>query len=64
MGALAQNIAYNLGMCTFVSYDVPHPLRPEMKFRFRSVDKTPEEVLTAVVAGIVELCRSTISAME
>lgn len=64
MGALAQNVAYNLAMCTFVSYDVPHPLRPEMKFRFRSVEKTPEEVLTAVVAGIVELCRSTISAME
>jgi len=64
LGALAQNIAYNLGMCTFVSYDVPHPLRPEMKFTFRSVEKTPEEVLGAVVAKIVELCRSTISAME
>ena len=64
MGALAQVVAYNLGMCTFVSYDVPHPLRPEMKFRFRSVEKTPEEVLTAVVEGITELCRSTISAME
>ena len=64
MGALAQVVAYNLGMCTFVSYDVPHPLRPEMKFRFRSVEKTPEEVLTAVVEGITGLCRSTISAME
>ena len=64
MGALAQVVAYGLGMCTYVSYDVPHPLRPEMKFRFRSVEKTPEEVLTAVVAGITELCRSTISAME
>lgn len=64
MGALAQVIAYGLGMCTFVSYDVPHPLRPEMKFRFRSVEKTPEEVLTAVVEGITGLCRSTISAME
>ena len=64
LGALAQNIAYNLGMCTFVSYDVPHPLRPEMIFTFRSVEKTPEEVLGAVVAKIVELCRSTISAME
>jgi DNA-directed RNA polymerase subunit L len=64
LGALAQNIAYNLGMCTFVCYDVPHPLRPEMKFTFRSVEKTPEEVLGAVVAKIVELCRSTISAME
>jgi DNA-directed RNA polymerase subunit L len=64
MGALAQVVAYGLGMCSYVSYDVPHPLRPEMKFRFRSVEKTPEEVLTAVVAGITELCRSTISAME
>jgi len=64
MGALAQVIAYGLGMCSFVSYDVPHPLRPEMKFRFRSVEKTPEEVLTAVVDGITGLCRSTISAME
>jgi hypothetical protein len=35
-----------------------------MKFRFRSVEKTPEEVLTAVVEGITGLCRSTISAME
>jgi len=47
-----------------VCYDVPHPLRPEMNFTFRSVEKTPEEVLGAVVAKIVELCRSTISAME
>ena len=64
MGALAQVVAYGLGMCTFVSYDVPHPLRPEMKFRFRTLEKTPEEVLTAVVEGITGLCRSTISAME
>jgi DNA-directed RNA polymerase subunit L len=63
MGALAQVIAYGLGMCSFVSYDVPHPLRPEMKFRFLTT-KTPEEVLETIGKTIVELCDRTISGID
>jgi DNA-directed RNA polymerase subunit L len=65
LGALLQIIIYEQGMCSFVSYDVPHPLRKEMNLRMRVLDqgKTPEEVLDAAVAKIAELCRTTISTL-
>lgn len=64
VGALAQIIAYETpGLCEVVNYDVPHPLRPEMKFRFLST-KTPEEVLETVGKRIVELCDNTISGID
>jgi len=64
LGALLQIIIYEMGVCSFVSYDVPHPLRKEMNVRFRVLDgKTPEQVLDAAVAKIAELCRTTISTL-
>jgi len=64
IGALAQIVAYELpDLCSVVNYDVPHPLRPEMKFRFLTT-KTPEEVLETVGKTIVELCDRTISGID
>ena len=63
LGALLQIVMYEMGMCSFVSYDVPHPLRKEMNVRFRSLEKTPENILDAAVAKITELCRTTISTL-
>jgi len=53
IGALVQIIAYDL--CDFASYDVPHPLKNEMKFRFKT-DKAPEEILNSIEKKVIELC--------
>lgn len=63
IGALAQIIAYESKTCNFVSYDVPHPLTPEMKFRFLT-EKTPEEILDRIAAKVGELCDATISSLD
>lgn len=61
VGALVQIIAYE--MCDFASYDVPHPLKNEMKIRFMT-DKAPEEILNAIEKKVVELCDATISGID
>jgi DNA-directed RNA polymerase subunit L len=61
LGALIQFLAYE--MCEFASYDVPHPLKHEMKFRFMT-DKLPEEILSAIEKKIIGLCDATISGMD
>jgi DNA-directed RNA polymerase subunit L len=61
IGALVQIIAYEI--CEFASYDVLHPLKNEMKFRFMT-DKAPEEILTQVEKKIIELCDATISGID
>jgi DNA-directed RNA polymerase subunit L len=63
LGALLQIVIYEMGLCSFVSYDVPHPLRKEMNLRFRSIEQPPEKILGAAVAKITELCRTTISTL-
>lgn len=61
VGALVQFLAYEI--CEFASYDVPHPLKNEMKFRFMT-DKAPEEILAQVEKKIIELCDATISGID
>lgn len=61
IGALVQFIAYEI--CEFASYDVPHPLKNEMKFRFMT-DKTPEDILSAIEKKVVEMCDATISGID
>lgn len=61
LGALIQILAYD--MCDFASYDVPHPLKSEMKFRFVT-EKPPEEILSALEKRIVEMCDATISGID
>ena len=63
LGALAQIVAYDSDLCTYVSYDVPHPLRPEMVFRFATT-RTPESILDMVGTAILGLCDSTISSVD
>lgn len=60
VGALVQAILYESGLCKFVSYDVPHPLRTDMKVRFLT-ERTPEEILTYVKTKITELCDTAVS---
>lgn len=56
LGALLQYILYEAqDMVRFVDYDVPHPLRQEMKLRVLT-DKTPEEVLDFCVRKVTEYC--------
>ena len=61
VGALVQIIAYEI--CEFASYDVPHPLKNEMKFRFMS-NKAPEEILSIIEKKVVEMCDATISGID
>jgi DNA-directed RNA polymerase alpha subunit len=63
LGALAQIVAYDSDLCAYVSYDVPHPLRPEMVFRFATT-RTPESILDMVGTAILGLCDSTISSVD
>jgi len=56
-------VAYEADKDIVADYDVPHPLRPEMRFRFLTT-KTPEEVLDTIGRVIVELCDQTISGID
>jgi DNA-directed RNA polymerase subunit L len=60
VGALVQAILYESGLCQFVSYDVPHPLRSEMRVRFLT-SSTPEEILAYVKTKSTELCDTAVS---
>lgn len=63
VGSLAQIVAYEADKDIVADYDVPHPLRPEMRFRFLTT-KTPEEVLDTIGRVIVGLCDQTISGID
>jgi DNA-directed RNA polymerase subunit L len=60
VGSLVQALLYDSGLCQFVSYDVPHPLRTEMNVRFLT-PRTPEEILAFVKTKITELCDTAVS---
>lgn len=60
VGALVQALLYESGLCDFVSYDVPHPLRPDMVVRFLT-NRTPEEIVAYVGAKVTELCDTAVS---
>ena len=63
LGQLLHIVAYELIPDYNGNCDVPHPLRPEMKFKFTTT-KTPEEFLETVGKKIVELCDQTISGID
>ena len=60
VGALVQSLLYTSGLCEFVSYDVPHPLRTIMRVRFLTT-KTPEEIMVYVANTILSLCDTAVS---
>lgn len=55
IGALLQEVIYTNTLADFVSYDIPHPLRPELILRFLSTKK-PEDVLKKTFEIINEYC--------
>ena len=55
LGALIQAVLYESGLVDFVSYDVPHPLRSEMRVRFLT-EKTTDEIMSYLSGKIVEYC--------
>lgn len=60
VGALVQAVLYESGLCQFVSYDMPHPLRSEMIIRFLT-GKNPEEIVAYSVSKINEQCDTCLS---
>lgn len=59
-GALVQAVLYDSGLCSFCSYDIPHPLRTDMVVRFQTA-KTPEEIMTYVATKVSEYCDTCLS---
>jgi DNA-directed RNA polymerase subunit L len=58
LGALLQFILYSAPeMVSLVDYDIPHPLRQEMRLRVLT-DKRPEEVIDFAVAKVKQYCET------
>jgi DNA-directed RNA polymerase subunit L len=60
VGALVQAVLYESGLCQFVSYDMPHPLRSEMIVRFLT-GKNPEEIVAYTLSKVNEYCDMCLS---
>jgi len=54
VGALLQEVLYHAGV-QFVSYDIPHPMKPLMVLKFVT-DKQPETLLKEISKTIEEYC--------
>jgi DNA-directed RNA polymerase subunit L len=55
LGALLQYLLYDSNLVTIVDYDIPHPLRQEMRLRVQT-NRRPEEILDYCVAQVTDLC--------
>jgi DNA-directed RNA polymerase subunit L len=55
VGALLQEVIYHSKDANFVSYDIPHPMKPAMVLRWSS-SKKPEELLKETQKTIHEYC--------
>ena len=55
--ALLQEVMYETQDVQFVSYDIPHPLRPETVLRFHT-KRAPETILKAAQTVVEEYCES------
>jgi len=55
LGTILQEVMYHSGL-SFVSYDIPHPLRPTLVLRFVT-DKDPEKLLKETHETIEEYCQ-------
>jgi len=55
IGGLFQQVIYSDLNTSYVSYDIVHPLKPDLKLQFCS-DKTPESVLMMARDSIEEYC--------
>jgi len=55
IGGLFQQVIYNDKNTNYVSYDITHPLKPDLKIQF-CTDKSPESVLKTAKDSIEEYC--------
>jgi DNA-directed RNA polymerase subunit L len=55
VGALVQEVMYHSKDVNFVSYDIPHPMKPTMIVRWCS-EKKPEELLKQTQKAVHEYC--------
>lgn len=55
IGSLIQQVMYSDKNIGFVSYDIMHPLKPELKLQF-CTDKSPEIILKTAKDSIEEYC--------
>jgi DNA-directed RNA polymerase subunit L len=62
IGALLQEVLYSDMNIEFASYDIPHPLTPEMVIRIHT-KKTPESVLKTAFGTIEEYCSTVEKAL-
>ena len=62
IGSLLQEVLYGDMNIEFASYDIPHPLTPEMVIRIHT-KKTPESVLKTAFGAIEEYCSTVEKAL-
>jgi len=62
LGNLAQQIMYMGGLVDFVSYQVPHPMLPNMIVRFQT-KMAPEKVVERFTEESLALCESILKSM-
>lgn len=62
LGALAQAMICDAKLVDFVSYNIPHPLKPELVFRFNTKSK-PEDVVARFVAEARALCENVLGSV-
>lgn len=62
VGAMLQEVLYGDMNVEFASYDIPHPLTPEMVIRVHT-KKTPESVLRTAFGAIEEYCSTVEKAL-
>jgi len=62
IGAMLQEVLYGDANVDFASYDIPHPLTPEMVVRIHT-KKTPESILRTAFGTIEEYCSTVEKAL-
>lgn len=62
IGAMLQEVLYGDMNVEFASYDIPHPLMPEMVMRIHT-KKTPESILRTAFGTIEEYCSTVEKAL-
>lgn len=63
LGALAQSVILSSGLVEFVSYNIPHPLRPLMVLRFNTKNIQPEVVLERFKQEALAMCESVLKSV-
>ena len=62
LGAVAQAMICSAKLVDFVSYNIPHPLKPELVFRFNTKSK-PEDVIARFKTEADALCENVLGSV-